>query len=135
MSLILTSSNASFPQFHEAAILVSSSPPVLFVTSNQFTYAGINSPDTFNKTVAISRVTRDAITKEWSAEIINPTGRAVHLANGGALGPNGTIILCAQGDLVNPGGFLEISTTAPYTASNLINNYLGIPFNSPNGTV
>jgi gluconolactonase len=132
VSLILTSTNLSFPQFHEAAILASSNPPVLFVTSNQFTYTGFDSINTYNKTVVISRVIQNATTKQWSAEVINPTGAVIRLANGGTRGANGSFIFCAQGDLVNPGGLLQLSSAPPYEASSLINNYLGTPFNSPN---
>ncbi|KAL3424750.1 SMP-30/Gluconolaconase/LRE-like region [Phlyctema vagabunda] len=135
LSIIVNSSNSSFPQFHEAAVVQSSDPPVLFVTSNQYNFTGIDSPDTSQKTVAISRVTQDATSQQWSAEIITPAGAAVRLANGGTLDKDGSVIICAQGDLKNGGGLLRISPSAPFTATNLINSYFGIPFNSPNDVV
>jgi gluconolactonase len=132
LSLILNSANTSFPQFHEAAILASSSPPVLFVTSNQYNFSGIDSPNTDQKAVVISRISQDTTTQQWSSEIINPTGSIIHLANGGTYYKNGTLVFCAQGDLISPGGFLTLSSSPPYTASNLLNSYLGTTFNSPN---
>jgi len=135
LSLILNSANTSFPQFHEAAVLASSNPPVLFVSSNQYNFSGINSPNTNQKAVIISRITQDPTTKIWSSETITPTGREIHLANGGTLSPDGNLIFCAQGDLANPGGLLRLSPTAPYATTNLINNYLGVPFNSPNDVI
>jgi len=70
LSLILNSSNASFPRFHGAAILASSNPPVLFVTSNQYNFSGIDSPNTNQKAVVISRITQNSTTQQWSSEII-----------------------------------------------------------------
>ncbi|RDW78408.1 hypothetical protein BP5796_06260 [Coleophoma crateriformis] len=135
MSLILNSTNATFTQFHEAAALVSSNPPVLFVTSNQYNFTGINSPDTSNKTVVISRVSQNNATGQWTAEVINTTGTTVHLANGATVGNDGNLIYCAQGDLKNGGALLTISPTAPFKTTNLLNSYLGTPFNSPNDVV
>ncbi|KAL2068148.1 hypothetical protein VTL71DRAFT_16246 [Oculimacula yallundae] len=135
LSLILSSANESFPQFHEAAILASTTPPVLYVTSNQFSFTGIDSPDTNQKAVVISRITQDPTSQNWTSEIITPTGTEIHLANGGTVSPDGSLIFCAQGDLSNPGGLLKLNPTAPFKTTNLINNYLGTPFNSLNDVV
>lgn len=108
---------------------------MLFVTSNQYNFTGINSPDTNQKAVVISRVTQDNITKQWSAEIINTTGTQVRLANGGTLAKDGSLVFCAQGDLKAGGGLLKIGANAPFAVSNMINSYLGTPFNSPNDVV
>ncbi|CZT05938.1 related to lactonohydrolase [Rhynchosporium graminicola] len=134
-SLILSSANSSFPQFHEAAILASTTPPVLFVSSNQFKFTGIDSPDTNQKAVVISRITQDSISQNWTSEIITPTGSEIHLANGGTVSPDGSLIFCAQGDIANPGGLLRLNPTAPFETTNLINNYMGVPFNSLNDVV
>lgn len=110
LSLILSSANASFPQFHEATILASSSPPRLFISSNQYNFSGVDSPNSNQKSVTISSSTQDSTTQRWSSEIITLRGSKIHLANGGTVSPDGILILCAQGGVANSGGLLQLNS-------------------------
>ncbi|KAI9647853.1 hypothetical protein NHQ30_004241 [Ciborinia camelliae] len=117
--------NATFAEFHEAAIFFSEE--TLFVTSNQ--YASTNSsPSTNNKAVAITRLDKSG--DSWSATIVEPKG-TIALANGGIKYKDG-VIICDQGSMTSPGGLVFMNATAPYATQTLINNYYGVEFNSPN---
>jgi gluconolactonase len=123
---ILTSSD---PLYHEAGIVIpSSTSPELILVSNQ--YNTTNSPSTNNKTIVITKTTKSA-NGTWSTEIISPSP-PIPLANGGTAYLNNTLVFNAQGTLDTPGGLYQMSLSPPYETKVPVNNYFGLPFNSPN---
>ncbi|KAI6712407.1 hypothetical protein JHW43_005034 [Diplocarpon mali] len=113
LSLILSSANTSLPYLHEAVILASSDPPVLF------------------KSIVISRVTQDASCCLWPSKVTATAGSEIRLASGGTISLDGSLISGAR-DLSGPVSLLQTVPAAPVTATNLIKEYLGTLYGSLN---
>lgn len=119
---------SSLPLFHEAGIITSLTPPVIWATSNQYNLPSPN-PNTTIKMTTISKITQIE-NGSWVAEGVDPTPEILFV-NGG-FRYKGSILFAAQGSLTENGGLTLMSTTLPHNTSIILNSYFGIPFASPN---
>lgn len=127
IKLILQNPNG-IPQFHEAAVVYSTNPLTIFVTSNQY-----NLTDPVTNTVklvtTVSKITQLA-NGTYVASFLDPSP-SIPFANGG-FKYGDSILFNAQGNLTAGGGLTIMSASLPYDTTVLLNNYLGVPFDSPN---
>lgn len=97
---------------------------VLYVTSNQYSLATGQ-----DKVAIVSKMTRN-IYGQWSRhqvpnQVRNPAGGAAY--NDGVLDG---VLFCAQGDMENPTGLVQMEADYPFRIRTLLNNYYGRRFNS-----
>ncbi|KAH6673461.1 hypothetical protein B0J14DRAFT_49431 [Halenospora varia] len=118
----------SLPLFHEAGVITSLNPPVIWATSNQYNLTSPSSNST-TKVTTISKISQ-AENGSWIVELITPSPE-IPFVNGGFRYKDG-ILFAAQGSLTEDGGLTLMSTAPPYNTSIILNSYYGIPFASPN---
>lgn len=97
---------------------------VLYVTSNQY-----NPPTAQDKVAIVSKMTRN-VYGQWARhqvpnQVRNPAGGAAY--NDGVLDG---VLFCAQGDMENPTGLVQMEADYPFRIRTLVNNYYGRRFNS-----
>lgn len=97
---------------------------VLYVTSNQYSLGAGR-----DKVAVVSKMTRN-LYNQWTRhqvpnQVRNPAGGAAY--NDGVLDG---VLFCAQGDMENPTGLVQMEADYPFRIRTLVNNYYGRRFNS-----
>lgn len=113
----------NFPFAYHGGVYIPTSD-VLYVNSNQYSQGTGQ-----DKVAVVSKMTRN-VYGQWTRQQVpnqvrNPAGGAAY--NDGVL--NG-VLYCAQGDMENPTGLVQMEADYPFRLRTLINNYYGRRFNS-----